>query len=414
MKTVSVTEAVDAIPDHSFVIFQGGAAEASDFHQAFSAGIERFKQLTVCTGFSFGEYQFLKKGLGENFSFLTWQASPKLRKHFKENDPNKARFVPIRLGDVHRVVSATGELKPDVVVIQTSKPLADGTVSLGISVGPNLDFVRSAKIVIAEFNENMPVTCGESRISLDQIDYGYESSTPICEYHSATPTESDHKIVEHVMGLVPDGAWAQLGIGSVPDLVMAQLADKKDINLISGLLTSGMQQFMENAKHTPEVIVGELAGETSFYEFCHENKQIKMAPTSITHDVSAVASLPKFTSINSAIELDLMGQSNGEAIGNLQISGVGGALDYIEAANWCKDGISIIALPSVTNDGSKSKIVARFGAGAIVTSPRYCTDYVVTEYGVAKLKGKDLYERAEALINIAHPDFRDSLAEAVA
>ena len=414
MKHVSVTEAVDAIPDNSFVIFQGGAAEATDFHLAFSARVERFKQLTVCTGFSFGDYQFLNNGLGENFSFLTWQASPKLRKHFRENNRAKTRFVPIRLGDVHRVVSADGELKPDVVVIQTSKPLNDGTVSLGISVGPNLDFVRSAKIVIAEFNDNMPVTCGESRIALDQIDYAYESSTPLCEYHSATPSETDHKIVDHVMNLVPDGAWAQLGIGSVPDLVMAQLAGKKDINLISGLLTGGMQQFLENASHTPEVIVGELAGEASFYEFCHNNKQLKMAPTSITHDVSAVASLPKFTSINSAIELDLMGQSNGEAIGDLQISGVGGALDYIEAANWCKDGISIIALPSVTNDGSKSKIVARFNAGAIITSPRYCTDYVVTEYGVAKLRGKDLYERAEALINIAHPDFRDSLAEAVA
>ena len=138
-----------------------------------------------------------------------------------------------------------------------------------------------------------------------------------------------------------------------------------------------------------------------------------MAPTSVTHDVAAVAALPKFTSINSALEVDLMGQSNGEAIGSLQISGVGGALDYVEAANWCKEGISINALPSVTNDGKRSKIVAKFPAGGVVTVPRYCADYVVTEYGIAKLKGKDLFQRAEALINIAHPDFRDSLAEEI-
>jgi len=414
MKYVSVAEAVQAIPDNSFVIFQGGSAETKDFHHEFSEQVERFNQLTVCTGFSFGSYDFLQKGLGENFSFLTWQASPKLRKIFKENNRKKTRFVPIRLGDVHRVISATGELKPDVVVIQTSKPLADKTVSLGISVGPNLDFVKSAKLVIAEFNEHMPVTCGESRISLDDIDYAYESDSKLCEYHASTPSESDHAIVDHVMSLVPDGAWAQLGIGSVPDVVMAQLANKRDINLLSGLLTGGMQSFMENARHSPKIVVGELAGDADFYQFCHENKQIKMAPTSVTHDVAAVAALPKFTSINSAIELDLMGQSNGEAIGSLQISGVGGALDYIEAANWCEEGISIIALPSVTHDGKRSKIVAKFDAGAIVTAPRFCTDYVVTEYGIAKLKGKDLYERAEQLINIAHPDFRDSLAGEIA
>lgn len=413
MKYVNVDEAVRAIPEGSFVIFQGGAAETRDFHRAFASQADQFKDLTVCTGFSFGSYDFLQHGLGANFSFLTWQASPKLRHLFKENNPKKARFVPIRLGDVHRVIADDGELRPDVVIVQTSRPLDDGTVSLGISVGPNLDFIRSAKLVIAEFNSNMPVTCGESRVSLDDIDFAYESDTALCEYHSPAASDSDHSIVDHVMSLVPDGAWAQLGIGSVPDLVMAELANLKGVNLLSGLLTGGLQTFMENAPYSPEVIVGELAGSQKFYEFCHENAQIKMAPTSVTHDVAAVAALPKFTSINSALEVDLMGQSNGEAIGSLQISGVGGALDYIESANWCKDGISIIALPSVTNDGKRSKIVSRFQAGGVVTVPRYCTDFVVTEFGIAKLKGKDLYQRAEALIEIAHPDFRDALAEEV-
>jgi 4-hydroxybutyrate CoA-transferase len=138
-----------------------------------------------------------------------------------------------------------------------------------------------------------------------------------------------------------------------------------------------------------------------------------MAPTSVTHDVAWLASLPKFVSINSALEIDLQGQSNGEAIGDIQISGVGGSLDYIEAATLSPGGVSIIAMPSTTADGQYSKIVSRFAAGGIVTTPRYCTDYVITEFGCARLRGKDLYQRAEALIAIAHPKFRDELAAAI-
>ena len=411
MKHVTLSEAVQTIPDESFVIFQGGAAEAADFHQEFSKQISRFNGLTVCTGFSFGSYQFLREGLGQHFTFLTWQASPRLRKLFKENDRNKVRFVPIRLGDVHRVIDINGEMKPDVVVVQTSKPLDDGTVSLGISVGPNLDFIRSARIVIAEINSNMPVTHGDSRVSTEDIDFAYESDTPLCEYQSPIASEVDRAIVDHVLSLVRDDSWVQVGIGSVPELAMVELANCKGINLLSGLLTGGLQTFIENANYTPQVIAGELAGTKEFYEFCDKNAGIEMAPTSVTHDVAAVAKLSQFTSINSAIEIDLMGQTNGEAIGPVQISGVGGALDYIEAANWCEEGISIVALPSTTNDGKHSKIVGAFDAGVAVTAPPYCTDYVITEYGIAKLKGRDLYQRAEALINIAHPDFRDELSE---
>ena len=411
MKYVTLSEAVRAIPNNSFVIFQGGAAETVDFHREFSQQIARFEGLTVCTGFSFGSYEFLREGLGQHFSFLTWQASPRLRKLFKENDRNKVRFVPIRLGDVHRVIDVDGELKPDVLVIQTSKPLDDGTVSLGISVGPNLDFIRSAKIVIAEINSNMPVTHGDCRVPTNEIDFAYESGSPLCEYQSPIASEIDRAIVDHVMSLIRNDSWVQVGIGSVPELAMVELANCKGINLLSGLLTGGLQTFIENANYTPKVIAGELAGNKDFYQFCDNNTGIEMAPTRVTHDVAAVAALPKFTSINSAIEIDLMGQTNGEAIGSVQISGVGGALDYIEAANWCEDGISIVALPSTTNDGKHSKIVGSFDAGIPVTAPRYCTDYIITEHGIAKLKGRDLYQRAEALINIAHPDFRDELSD---
>jgi len=194
--------------------------------------------------------------------------------------------------------------------------------------------------------------------------------------------------------------------------VLYRLAEKPRINLYSGLLSQGLIHFVEHARHTPKLITGELAGDKELYDFCGRTSLVEMATSSVTHNILLLAKLPRFVSINSAVEIDLHGQSNGETIGDVQISGVGGSLDYVEAAALSEGGLSIIALPSTTEDGKHSKIVPRL-PGAIVTTPRFCTDYIVTEYGVARLKGKDLHARAEALIAIAHPDFRKELAKSL-
>lgn len=413
MKKVSAAEAVAAIPDGSTVIFPGGCAEPREFYAAFSAGVDRFSRLTVCAGFGFGKYTYLQRGLGTNFRFVTWQASAQTRALFKENDRAKIGFVPLRLADLSRVIHRDGVIKPDVVVVQTSMPTPAGDVSLGISVGAFLDFIESASMVIAEMNPNMPVTAGDSRLPLSRIHYATESSSPLCTYKTPAAQARDHQIVEHVLGLVPDGAWVQLGIGAVPDRVLARLADKRDINLFSGLLTGALQDFLQNARHQPKITVGELAGDQDFYDFCGATPTIEMARMTVTHDVATLARLPRFVSINSAVEIDLQGQSNGETLGALQISGVGGSMDYVEAAAQSAGGVSIIALPSTTEDGKHSKLVARLAAGAPVTTPRFALDCVVTEFGVAHLKGKDLFARADALIAIAHPDFRDALANSL-
>ena len=410
MKIVSALEAVNAIPDHSNLIMPGGCAEPVTLFEAFAKTVDRFTALTVYAGFSFGRYGYLQRGLGDHFRFVTWQASATLRQHFKENDPRKIGFVPLRLAELNRVVSRHGAIRPDTVVVQTSPPLPDGTVSLGISVGANLDFVADATCVIAEFNRNMPVTAGDSRISLDRINFAIEAATPLATYSTPPAKPRDEAIIAHVLDLIPDHAWVQLGIGAVPDRVLTRLADKCGINLFSGLLTQGLQQFCAEAKHAPQITVGELAGDQAFYDFCGSQDMIKMAPLRVTHDVATLARLPKFASINSAVEVDLQGQSNGETVGSLQISGVGGSMDYVEAAAMSEGGISIIALPSTTDDGKHSKIVSRLAAGAPVTTPRFAVDCIVTEYGVARLKGRDLHARAKALIAIAHPDFRDQLA----
>jgi 4-hydroxybutyrate CoA-transferase len=413
MQLVSANQAIQAIPNHSTVIMPGGCAEPVTLFEAFVDNVERFTGLTVMSGFGFGRYGYLKRGIGAHFRYVTWQASAALRELFKENDPRKIGFVPIRLADLNRVVSRDGPISPDVVIVQTSTPQADNTVSLGISVGANLDFIANAKLVIAEFNPHMPVTAGQSRVALSQINFGVEAATPLCTYHTPPAKPRDQAIVEHVLELIPAEAWVQLGIGAVPDRVLSRLAEKPGVNLFSGLLTSGLQQYLNDVRHTPQVTAGELAGDQAFYDFCGRDARVQMAPLRVTHNVASLAALPRFVSINSAIEIDLQGQSNGESLGTLPISGVGGSLDYIEAAAQSTGGISIIAMPATTEDGKHSKIVARLAPGAPVTTPRFAVDCVVTEYGVARLKGRDLWARAEALIAIAHPDFRDALANSL-
>jgi 4-hydroxybutyrate CoA-transferase len=410
MRVVEPAAAIAAIADGAVVVLPGACAEPRAFYAAFAAGVERFRQLTLCSGLSLGTYPFLAHGLGEHFHYLTWQAAPRLRPLFRENDRRKLSFVPLRLSDLTQVVRRGGPIHPDVAVVQTSLPQPDGTVSLGISVGPNRHFIDQAALVIAEMNANMPVTCGDTRVPLSAIDLAIESDLPLATYDTGLPEARDERIVEHVLGLVPEDAWVQFGIGAVPDRVLQRLAGIRGVNLFSGMLSASLVDFLEGVRHTPRVVSGELAGDARLYEYCNGNAALDLQPMTVTHNPRELAKLPRFVSINSAIEIDLQGQSNGETLGAVQISGVGGSLDYIEAAAISPGGVSIIAMPSTTADGTRSKIVPALAPGSVVTTPRYCTDCVVTEWGVAHLRGRSLWQRAEALIAIAHPDFRDELA----
>ncbi|MGR8921386.1 MAG: acetyl-CoA hydrolase/transferase family protein [Gammaproteobacteria bacterium] len=413
MKMVEPDAAVEAIEDGATLIVPGACANPSRFHEAFVRKVERFRALTVCSGLSLGDYAFLERGLGEHFHYLTWQAAPAIRHLFKSPDRRKVSFAPIRLSDLTRVVRRDGPISPDAVVVQTSLPQDDGTVSLGVSVGPNRHFVEQAPLVIAEMNHHMPVTCGDSRIKLDDIDLAFESDLPLAVYDTGSPAPRDEQIIEHVLSLIPENAWVQFGIGAVPDRVLARLAGIQGANLFSGMLSQSLVDYLEQVRHEPRVINGELAGDQALYDYCHLNERVSMQPLSMTHSPLELAGLERFVSINSAVEIDLQGQSNGETLGATQISGVGGSLDYIEAAALSAGGVSIIAMPSTTAGDERSKIVTALAPGSAVTTPRYCIDYVITEYGIARLRGKSLWQRAEALIDIAHPKFRDELAAAL-
>jgi 4-hydroxybutyrate CoA-transferase len=259
----------------------------------------------------------------------------------------------------------------------------------------------------------MPWTCGATEIDAGALDLCVESAHPLGTYRSPRQSERDRRIVDRVLELIPRQSWVQLGVGAIPDALLPRLAEIDGVNLHSGMLSDGLVEFLARARHRARIVTGEVAGSAELYRAVAENPQVEFRPSSLTHDLLHLATLPRFTSVNSAVEVDLQGQINGETIDGVQISGVGGALDFVEGAAYSEQGLSIVALASTTEDGRHSKIVARLGAGTPVTVPRFCADVVVTEHGIARLRGRSLRQRAESLIEVAHPDFRQALTEAI-
>jgi 4-hydroxybutyrate CoA-transferase len=406
MRIVTVRDAVHAIADGSRLILPHGCLEPTLFYEALQSERDRFRSLQLYSGLQFGDYPFLRAGVRENFTYATWQASAKLRPLFLEQ---KVDFVPIRFRDVVRIFAADGPIPPEAVVIQVAPP-RDGYVNLGISVSLYRDLVAASRLVIAELNANMPATHGDTRIAVDDIDLAYESDSPLGLYATPRYTHRDAQIVDRVLDLIPPGSWVQLGVGAIPDAVLSRLHEVPDVNIHSGMLTDGLIDFIENSHHEAQVITGEVCGSAKLYDYVARCDAVELHPSRITHDLAPISRLPQFVSINSAVEVDLHGQINGETIDGVQISGVGGSLDFIDGAAMSPGGRAIVALPSTTENGKRSKIVAQLGAQTPATIPRFGADCVVTEFGVAHLRGRTLRQRAEALRAIAHPAFQDELA----
>lgn len=405
MNLLDPREVLARIPDGSRVILPHGSIEPGAFYDAFRAEHDRFRDLHLYSGLQFGAYDYLERGLGEHFTYTTWQASAKLRPLFAEH---KVDFLPLRFRDVPRVVAPDGAIGPDVVVIQAAPP-QNGRLNLGISVSLYQHLTRVAPLVIAEINPNMPRTRGHSEIPVERVTFAIESERPLGEYRSPRRSERDAKIADHVLGMIPDNAWVQIGVGAIPDLVLGRLHEIRGVHLHSGMLTDSLVDFVEGSRHDAQVVTGEVCGTEKLYDWLGRTQAVELHPTDVTHGYEKIARLPRFVSVNSAVEVDLHGQINGETIGGVQMSGAGGSLDFVDGAHASEGGMAILALPSTTENGRVSKIVRRLCAETPATIPRFSVDVVVTEFGVARLRGKTLRQRAEALREIAHPDFRDGL-----
>jgi acyl-CoA hydrolase len=327
----------------------------------------------------------------------------------------QAEFVPLRYFDAPWAFGSGGPWAADAVLVQAAPADRAARLSLGVSTSYPLPVARAAPLVIAEVNHRMPRTLGDSTIGLDRIAAFIETDRPLVPYPSPPVGDVERRIGAHVAELVPDGATIQVGIGATPEAVVSGLGGHRDLGVHS-LLVDAMLPLLErgvitgarNRRHPGCLDLGEVMGTESLFRWVHENPRVFMEPSTAVHDPRLVAGLERFVSINSAIEVDLTGQVNAEALGERQVAGIGGQFDFVMGAAL-GGGRSVIALPSTGRGGETSRIVARLAAGTPVTTPRHLVDYVVTEFGRAELRGLSDDRRARELIRLAHPRFREEL-----
>lgn len=329
-----------------------------------------------------------------------------------------ADYIPVHLSETQKLIRM-GITPVDVAMIQVCPPDKHGYVSMGTSVDATLAAVQTAKTVIAVINPNVPRALGDAIIKLSDIDIFCEDNTPLIEAKPAQPSEQDIQIGKNCAGLIEDGACLQMGIGAIPNAVLSQLGNHKNLGIHTEMFADGVLPLYYkgvinnlNKKYDKGKIVSTfLMGSKAVYDFIDDNPAVAMMDVGYTNDPYIIAQQPKMTAINSALSIDLTGQVNADSLGCKFYSGCGGQLDFIRGAAASEGGKPIIAMPAITAKGI-SKISPTLLNGAGVVTTRFDVHYVVTEYGVADLYGKTLQDRAKALIRIAAPQCQEELDKA--
>lgn len=328
----------------------------------------------------------------------------------------RADYTPIFLSEIEELFERN-EMPLDVALIQISPPDGHGFCSFGVGVDTTLTAARCARYVVAQVNDQMPRTYGDSFIHVNQINAFVEVSRPLCELPQVPVTEMHRAIARNVATLIEDGSTLQMGIGAIPDSVLEFLHDRRDLGIHSELISDQVIPLIEagvingrRKTYLPrKVVVGFVLGTRRLFDFVDENPLIEFRPTAVTNDPQRIALNDNMVAINSALQIDLTGQVCSDSIGTYFYSGIGGQVDFLRGASRAKGGKPVIALPATAKGGTMSRIVPMLDPGAGVVTSRGLTHYVVTEFGIANLHGKNIRQRAEALINIAHPKFRNEL-----
>ncbi|HSG41947.1 MAG TPA: acetyl-CoA hydrolase/transferase C-terminal domain-containing protein [Anaerolineales bacterium] len=417
-RIVSPEDAARVIKSGDRIFLTGNVSVPQKVLRALVEYAPNLENVEVCQALTIGPADYVKPELEGHLRVNTLFISHNVRKAVHEG---RADFTPVLLSEFP-LLFKRGHLPLDVAIIHVSVPDEHGFCSLGVEVGLTKTPAESAKVIIAEVNQQMPRTLGDSFIHVSRLNHIVPVDYPIVEMPMSEEGNSEvvEKIAGHIADLIPDGATMQLGIGAIPDAVLKYLHNKKDLGVHSELFSDGVIELvnmgvMTNARkslHPGKIIAGFMLGTKTLYDWSDDNPLIEFHRTEYVNDPFVIAQNERMVAINSAIEVDLTGQVCADSIGPKLYSGVGGQLDFIYGASRSKGGVPIIALPSTTTlkDGTLvTRIVAMLKEGAGVVTSRNHVRYVVTEYGVADLYGKTIRQRANQLIKIAHPDFRRDL-----
>ena len=399
------------------IFVQGAAATPTPLLDALVARKD-LERLTLYHLHTSGPCHFADARYSDRIRSVSLFAGPALRVPIEEG---RADVIPIFLSDVPALFTS-GQVPIDAALLQLSPPDSNGHCTLGTSIDAAKAAADTARVVIAEINEQMPRTHGRTIVAFDRLTAFVHTNRPLFENEPTPETEVDSRIGEIIADLVEDGSTLQLGIGGIPDAVLRRLHGKHDLGIHTemfsdnavDLIRSGAVTNRLKKVHAGRTVTSFVTGSRKVYDFVDDNLTVEFHPCDRTNDTAIIRDNPKVVAINSAIEVDLTGQVCADSIGHRIYSGIGGQMDFIHGAALSKGGKPIIALPSTAAGGKVSRIVAALRPGGGVVTTRGHVHWIVTEYGAVNLHGKTLRERAEMLISIAHPDYRAELRRVVA
>jgi acyl-CoA hydrolase len=411
-QAVSPTEALACVKSGMRIFVQGAAATSTPLLEALAARRD-LSEVTLYHMHTEGPAPFAEpEHEGRFFSISLFTGKP-LRKAI---DEGRADFMPIFLSDIPRLFS-TQQVPLDVAVLHLSPPDRHGYCTLGTSVDTSLAASLAARYVIAEINEQMPRTHGNTIVPLSRIHAFIHTDRPLHAHEPPIPTPVEEAIGAHVAELVPDGACLQMGIGAIPDAALRRLFDKRDLGIHTEMFSDGLIDLVKagvitnrlKSVHPGRIVTSFVAGSRRLFDFINDNPLVEFHPCDRTNDTALIRKNDRVVAINSAVEVDLSGQVCADSMGFTIYSGIGGQMDFIRGAALSKEGKPILALPSTAKGGNVSRISMSLKPGAGVVTTRGHVHWIVTEYGAVNLFGRSLRERAELLISIAHPDFRSEL-----
>jgi len=417
-KVVTAAEAMKVVKSGDRVVFAHACGEPLELVDALVARAPELKRVEINHMVAMGKGEYAQPEMAGSFFHKSLFVGASTRDAVREG---RGDYIPVFFHEIPKLF-CEGYLPPDVALVHVSPPDKHGFCSFGVSVDYTKPAAQVAKTVVAQVNPNMPRTHGDSFIHVSEIDVIVESEQPIIELQPPKIGPVEEAIGKHIAGLVEDGSCLQLGIGGIPDAVLLFLHEKNDLGIHSEMFSEGVVDLYNEgvitnrnkAINRDKMAATFLMGTRRLYDFVDDNPAVNMFPVNIINDPYLIGQNDRVVAINSAIQVDLMGQVVADAMGATQFTGIGGQVDFVRGAARSRDGKAIIALPSTAKKGTVSRIVAALAPGTAVTTMRADVDYVVTEHGVAHLRGKGLRERADELLDVADPAFRDQIRDEAA